>query len=203
MTVGNADDACEPQGLLMLCINTLHESSVSIPNEKIEFLAYAWGVDLEISEGITIPTGGSCWAEGYLGGTYNQDCDCAKIKVTAECVLDGKVSASAAIVNFKGYIHLVGDSSKNVLSTQDATYNNETLSLTTEFDNVSTGNHEIRVKFRGEATAVGEGNSAATEFNDHYGDGYFIKVKKITIECEEVSSSSSSSLSSGCSSGSS
>jgi|GEM_PF-3756974 len=185
MTVGGADDECVPDGILMFCFNTLHESAVSVADEKIEFLAYSWGQDVEIG-GVEIQIGGTCWAKGHLGGKYTQECDATKIKIIAECVLNGKVSASAAIVSFDGDIQLDG-TSKNVFSTSDATYNNQTYFMAVEFDNITSGEHEIHVKFKGSTSAVGDGNVAATEFNDHYDDGYFIKVKEITIECEECS----------------
>ena len=185
MTIGAHDDACDPAGALMFCFQTIHESAVSIPDEKLEFLAYSFGNVITIGEA-EIPIGGSCWAKGHLGGKYTQECDATMIKIIAECVLNGDVSASTAMVSFDGDIQVDG-TSKNVLSTSSASYNNQTYLMAAQFGSIGSGQHEIHIKFEGRTTALDLGNHAITAFNDHYDDGFFIEVKRITIECEECS----------------
>jgi len=159
----------------MFCLNTLHEA-VCETLQKGAFLAYSWG-------NVNIPpcpgTGGSCWAEAKIGKTNVY----ISSNVYARIILNGKISVSAALPKFQVFLEVyTGDelifSEKKLECTDNKTFSNDEYLLAST-SSLSAGYYDVYVRFRGEASAVGEGNYAAIEFNNRYGGGYYVEVIEI------------------------
>ncbi|MCK4649295.1 hypothetical protein KAT51_07210 [bacterium] len=180
-----SDHACIPEGLCILCANTLHEAECESYQKGI-FLAYSYGnIPIPLCSG---GTGGNCWAAAIF--TSKPMYLPSKFKIRASVELNGRCVTSAGVVaDLAIFIEVdslgISDKVYYVNAAEipggKKEWNNENLDLWTPEHTTSPSNHEIKVRFRGQGTCCGEETYAAAEFNDRYGDGFYVKLRDIYV----------------------
>ena len=182
------DHDCIPEGLCILCANTLHEAACE-SDQKGTFLAYSWG-NVDITTGLCPGgTGGNCWAAAiytsdpmYIPSNFKIK---AKVELNGRCSTSGGVKADLAIfieVESLGISDKVYYVNAAELSGGKKEWHQEYLNLWTPEHTATPGNYEIKVRIRGQGTCCGEGTYAAAEFNNRYGDGFYVKLWDIYVQ---------------------
>ena len=183
-----SDHACDPSGICMDCANTLHEATCE-SYQKGTFLAYSWGNIGLVWPCTVTGTGGSCWAAAIY--TSKPMYIPSNFKIRASVELNGRCKTSAGVVaDLAIFIEVeslgVSDKVYYVNAAEipggEKVWNNENLYLWTPEHTATAGNYEIKVRIRGQGTAQGEGNYAASEFNNRYGDGFYVKLWDIYVQ---------------------
>lgn len=175
--VCNADHACNPEGLLMLCANTLHEAECCTNFNRGTLLAEAMG-----NLGPYFQTGGSCWAEVVFTERVTLP---SKFRIVLCAKLNGKCETVQGVnASLKIFVEVDSLGIDDKVYEVNAAYepggifewNEENLNnlRSEEYEISSPGEYEVKIRFRGEATVALSGNYAAVEFNDRYGDGFYL-----------------------------